>query len=99
MTNEIMDSVLTKINQKMAAAERDTLLFMDNAPCHPENFVVSHSNIKAVFLPIRTTSRLQPLDAGIIRNFKVKYRKRLLKFVISRIDDKNNYLIKGGFLR
>ena len=26
-------------------------------------------------------------DAGITRNFKVKYRKRLLKFVISQIDD------------
>ena len=40
------------------------------------------------FLPKNTTSRLQPLDAGIIRNFKVKYRKLLLKFVISRVNDK-----------
>ena len=34
-----------------------------------------------------TTSRLQPLDAGIIRNFKVKYRKKVLKFLISKIDN------------
>ena len=34
-----------------------------------------------------TTSRPQPLDAGIIRNFKLKYRKKLLKLVISRIND------------
>ena len=40
---------LIKINRKMAAAERNILLFMDNAPCHPENFVVSFSNIKVVF--------------------------------------------------
>ena len=40
------------------------------------------------FLPKNTTSRLQPLDAGIIQNFKVKYRKLLLKFVISRVNDK-----------
>ena len=39
-----------------------------------------------VFLPKNTTSRLQPLNAGMIRNFKVKYQKRLLKCVISRID-------------
>ena len=87
MESEIMASVLTKINRKMAAAKRTILFPMDNAPCHPENFVVSYSNIKEVFLPKNTTSRLQPLDAGIIRNFKVKYRKRILKFVISRIDD------------
>ena len=79
MTSEIMDSLLTEINQKMAAAKRNILLFMDNAPCHPENFVVSYSNMNVVFLPKNTTSRLQPLDAGIIRNFKFKYRKRLFK--------------------
>ena len=43
--------------------------------------------MKVAFLPKNTTSRLQPLDAGIISNLKVKYRKRLLKFVISRADD------------
>ena len=73
MTSEIMDSVLTKFNRKMAAAKRNILLFMDNTPCHPENFAVSYSNIKVLFLPKNTTSRLQPLGVGIIRNFKVKY--------------------------
>ena len=74
MTSQIMDSVLTKINRKMVAAKRNILLFMSNASCHPENFV-SYSNMKVVFLPKNTTSRLQPLDAGIIRNFKVKVNK------------------------
>ena len=45
------------------------------------------SNIKIVFLSKNTTSRLQPLDAGIIRNFKVKYRKSLVKYVLSQIND------------
>ena len=66
------------------AAKRNILLFMDNAPCHPENFVVSYSNMKVVFLPKNTTSRLYP--AGAIRNFKVKYQKRLFKVVVSWID-------------
>ena len=42
---------------------------------------------RLLFLTQISASRLQPLDAGITRNFKVKYRKRLLKFVISQIDD------------
>ena len=45
------------------------------------------TNIKLVFLPKNTTSQLQFLDAGIIRNFKLKYRKLLLRFVVSRVND------------
>ena len=45
------------------------------------------SQIKIIFLPKNTTSRLQPLDAGIIQNFKVKYRKRLVKYGLARIQE------------
>ena len=54
---------------------------------HPENLVGKYSNIKIVFLRKNTTSRLQPLYAGIFRNFKVKYRKTLLRHVIARISN------------
>ena len=42
---------------------------------------------KDYFLPKNTTSGLEPLDAGIIQNFKVKYRKRLVKYVLARINE------------
>ena len=32
-------------------------------------------------------SRLQPLDAGTMRAFKLKYHKLLIRYVISRVDD------------
>ena len=87
IATEIMTSVLSKINRQMEVAKRKIILFMDNVPCHPESLSERYSNIKVVFLPKNTTSRLQPLDAEIIRNFKLKYRKKLLEFVISRIND------------
>ena len=87
MVTEIMISVLAKVNRKTDATKRKIILFMDNAPCHEEILSDRFSNAKAVFLPKNTTSSLQPLDVGIIRNFKVKYQNKLLKFVISRIDN------------
>jgi hypothetical protein len=44
------------------------------------------SNVKLVFLPPNTTAGTQPLDFGIIRNFKVKYHKIFLEFLLSHED-------------
>ena len=48
-------------------------------------------------LPKNITSRLQPLDAGIIQNFKVKCRKRLVTYVLTRIneDASATQIVKG----
>ena len=57
---------------------------MDNAGCHPEDIKGKFSNVKVVFLPANTTSML---DLGIIKNFKVYYRKLLLTFVLAEIEE------------
>ena len=85
MNDEIMSEVLKRHDHKMKLQNRNVLLFLDNATSHQESIQKSLSNIKLVFLPKNTTSRLQPLDAGIIRAFKLKYRKLLIKYVISRV--------------
>jgi hypothetical protein len=59
------------------------LILLDNAPCHPK---MELSNVKLVFLPPNTIARTQLLDYGIIRNFKVKYHKMLLEFLLSHED-------------
>ena len=97
MTSEVMESVMLCLNRKLVFEDRKVILFLDNATCHPESMIGKFSHIKIVFLPKNTTSRLQPLDAGIIRNIKVKYRKRLVKFVLSRIqeDASATEIVKG----
>ncbi len=74
---------LQKFNAKMQIENRKALILLDNAPCNPE---MEFSNVKVVFLPPNTTARTQPLDSRIIRNFKVKYRKMLLEFLLSHED-------------
>ena len=89
MTSEIMKELLNKLNRKMRNQGRHIILFLDNPGCHPSDVKDSYSNIKMVFLPPNTTSRLQPLDAGIIKNFKVRCRKLLLKFVVSHFNSRS----------
>ena len=87
MSSEILDKVLSAFNQKMKAKDRSILLLMDNAGCHPEYFKEKYSHIKIVFLPPNTTSKLQPLDLGIIQNFKVHGHHLLLRFVLAKIEE------------
>ncbi|XP_008181899.1 tigger transposable element-derived protein 6-like [Acyrthosiphon pisum] len=49
------------------------ILFLDNASSHTDTLILK--NIKLIFLPPNTTSICQPLDHGIIKNFKVHYRQ------------------------
>ena len=80
-----MEEILRTLSRKCAAEDPKILLFIDNAPSHPESFIDCFSHVKIVFLPNNTISKLQPLDAGIIKNFKVFYRKQLLQHVLTRI--------------
>ena len=87
MSGEILEDILTKLNRRLLKSNRNILLLMDNAGCHPEGLVSKFSNIKIIFLPANTTCVLQPLDLGIIQAFNMYYRKRFLSYVVSKIDE------------
>ena len=70
----LMDFLL-RLDHKMCLEKRKFVLFWGNATCHPEILQASLTNTSLVFLPKNTTSRLQALDVGIIRNFRHKLQK------------------------
>ena len=86
MDFDILDQVLTKLNRRCQRESRSILL-LDNAPCHPYDMKGKYPNINCVFFPPNCTSRLQPLDLGIIQSFKLKYAKLMMTHVVSLIDN------------
>ena len=84
-----MSSVLFKewlhdLNQRMIKQKRQILLLIDNAPTHPQN--LAYSNVTVRFFPKNTTSKLQPLDQGIIWSFKSQFKRRLATHIVNAVE-------------
>ena len=60
---------------------RKVLLLVDNCSAHPKH-VEGLRNIELFFLSPNTTSKIQPYDAGIIRAFKMHYRRRFYRTLL-----------------
>jgi hypothetical protein len=95
MTEKIFTDLMIKLNKRFKSQNLKILLLLDNCSSHPE---LSLTNIELLFLflPPNTTSRLQPLDAGIIRSFKQRYRNQMLDYIIEMIkpDEKCENFLK-----
>ena len=63
MTAVVFAPWLGKWNERPAGQKHHILLLVDNAPSH---ITKEYSNIRVQYLPPNTTSKLQPLDKGII---------------------------------
>ncbi|KAH6946446.1 hypothetical protein HPB50_013650 [Hyalomma asiaticum] len=68
---------LMDFDKGTSAKKREVLLLIDNCSTH---HVSAHlSAVEVLFLPPNTTAKLQPMDQGVIANFKVHYRRRVIK--------------------
>ena len=75
---------LYDLDKKFLEEKRKILMLVDNCPAHPDV-----PNLKAItlrFLPKNTTSKLQPMDQGVIRSMKAYYRKDLVRRAITSIE-------------
>ena len=71
---------------------RKELLLLDNAPCHGSIARLPElSHVSVLFLPKRTKSRLQPMNAGVIAALKRSYRSRLYGHTLNLMDCDDKY--------
>ena len=85
MDRKIFTKIINNLNNKMKIQKRNILLFLDNFSAHLIDN--QFSNVKLIFFPSSTTSVLQPLDQGIITNFKHFYRNNLISFMINKLEE------------
>lgn len=91
MTSSLWNKWLEKFDTKIYMENRKIILFIDNCTVHA---IVP--NLKAItikFFPANVSIKLQPLDLGIIKNFKVFYRKEIIRKITSSIELQQTFSI------
>ena len=91
MTSEIFTDWLKKLDRKLQRQKRKIAMVIDNCPAHPQ--VRGLKCIELIFLPPNTTSKTQPMNQGVIQNFKTHYRKRVILRQMKAIDEKKEFTI------
>ena len=89
MTTELFVSWLYRFSSYISRynPQRRVMLLLDNCSSHGSAESLPYlSNVDYQFLPPNTTSKLQPLDAGIIAALKSGYRERKYDHAVDCID-------------
>ncbi|GAU94695.1 hypothetical protein RvY_06420 [Ramazzottius varieornatus] len=82
MDTDIFTEYLEELNADTILQKRYIALILDNFKGHN---VASLSNVRLYFLPPNVTSHAQPLDAGIIKNFRDHFRTLMASDLFSRL--------------
>lgn len=79
MLTSLFEEWLVDFDRQMKG--RRVVLLLDNAPTHITRSIELR-NTRVHFLPPNTTSHIQPMDAGIIKAFKARYRSQVVEHFI-----------------
>lgn len=77
MMHNLFAEWLGKLDCNMQRQGRRVMLVLDNCSAH--HVLTSLTAVTLLFLPPNTTSKVEPLDLGIIRSFKASYRPRTME--------------------
>jgi hypothetical protein len=68
MTAATMEEWLNMFNAKLKKENKNIILFLDSATCHPK---VTLSNVKITWFPANAKSVLQPMDMGVFLHIQI----------------------------
>ncbi|GBM89505.1 hypothetical protein AVEN_43032-1 [Araneus ventricosus] len=85
--SEICEKWVQKLDKHMIAECRKFALVFGKCPAHPQEIDQKLKNFTVFYLPPNTRSKLQPMDQGVIKNFKIHYRKRIVRKVITELEN------------
>ena len=83
MDGGLVEEWVRELDRKFASEGKSIALVIDNCPAHPH--IENLRSIKLFFLPPNTTSATQPMDQGVIRSLKAKYRKNMVRKIIRNL--------------
>ena len=84
MNGELFEEWAKEVDERFQREGRNIAMIMDNCSAHPN--VEGLKAIELKLLPANTTSNTQPMDQGIIRSVKAKYRHLSARRIIRYLD-------------
>lgn len=90
MTASVFQEWLFSIDARMGVANRKILLFLDQCTAHKLPEPKRLRNVKVQFFPANCTSKLQPLDQGVICQVKRLYRHQLVLYLLREMSCKKD---------
>ncbi|KAH9372424.1 hypothetical protein HPB48_017535 [Haemaphysalis longicornis] len=96
MMRDLCADWLSEFDRDMQRRGRRVLLGMDNCSAH--HVQTPLTAVTLLFLPPNTTSRVEPLDLGIIRAFRVSYTRRVVERLVIAVDRRADNLPLRGSL-
>lgn len=91
MTPVLFEGWLRQLNRQYRASNRTVSIILENCPAHSSSEDLS--NVDLVFLPADTSSRLQPVERGVIHTLKSLYRRSLLERLVDALEAGRSYEI------
>nr|CCA25876.1 AlNc14C328G10663 [Albugo laibachii Nc14] len=76
---------MSRLDAQMRSDNREILLLLDSVSSH--HFPATLTQVEIQNIPPNTTTHLQTLDAGIVRNFKSMISKKKALYYADRLDE------------